>query len=886
VEPFPDANVSGTRPVDSRLGGRVVTPSLARRAGLWLFGLLSMVLLGLASLWLGHTYWHFRQDVELVRERVRADYEQLLRERVESARRMVEEGYANHLEQTRALIQAEVDQAHAIASGIYEHHRGESAAEVAARVREVLRPVRFLSGSGYLFITADDGTEVLFADRPELEGQNLLHMLDVDGRPVVQDLLRIGREQGAGFYRYRWTKPGAEGSNHPKLTYVRRFEPFGWVIGTGLYEEDEKRRYEAQALEQLDRMFQERPDYLFVADYQGYSRAGPFKNRNMWEVENAEGVNVVQLLAATARAGGGFVDYLLPEGAAVTPERKFSYVAPVPGFDWYVGSGLPVRVIETDLSTLRAGLERRLMLGLGMILMALLLIAGLAVLGGRVAAARLRRYLATFMAAFGEAARNHVPMRPERLEYSEFRALAAVANVMIEEQRVARLQIERLAYADSLTGLANRRAFSQAVERHVAEAAAGGAVRPLAVLFLDLDGFKRINDSHGHSIGDQVLLLVAERLRSAVPAGMLLARLGGDEFALMVPDLPEGHAMTTLARRLLVQFQDAFALGGQRYFLSASLGVSLYPGLARDGNQLLAQADLAMYRAKRSGRNQFRLYDPGRDGIEVQLELEQDLRDALERERLMLHFQPVVPLRPRAAAGPVQAVAGVEALLRWPHPQRGFVSPVEFIPVAEASGLIVPIGAWVLREAMRQAVAWHAAGVPFDRIAVNLSGLQLTEDGLALRVPEWLNETGCHASWLKLEVTESLLVEHDAAAIEQLARLQRLGISIAIDDFGTGQASLHRLKQLPVDELKVDRAFVRDMVADPDDRAIVAAVVAMAHALELEVVAEGVETPDQMDLLREMRCDLAQGFGISRPIPAAEATAWLRAFHEQGAVPP
>jgi diguanylate cyclase (GGDEF)-like protein len=430
----------------------------------------------------------------------------------------------------------------------------------------------------------------------------------------------------------------------------------------------------------------------------------------------------------------------------------------------------------------------------------------------------------------------------------------------VEEILAARRKLDYLAHFDILTGLPNRELFTDRIRQAIAHAhRTDGKV---ALLFVDLDNFKGINDSYGHAVGDQLLKEVAARLKACVREDDTVARLAGDEFIVMLPDVETVDDAATVARKILEVLAHPLPLEGNELYTGASIGISLFPVDAADGEELLRTADLAMYRAKQEGRNDYRFYT-NRMNVEItrRTQIEQGLRKALERGELTLHYQPQRDLR----SGRVEAA---EALLRWQSPTLGAVSPAEFIPVAESSGLIVPIGLWVLETACHEAARWQARGVPL-RVAVNLSPRQLLDRQFAERLSAILQHAGLLPSLLELEITESVMMENIAALQQVFSQLRGQGIQLAIDDFGTGFSSFSYLKALPIDRLKIDKSFVDDIERDPNDHEIIRAIIAMAHALGMRAIAEGVETQTQLELLYEAGCDEVQGYHVSRPVAAS-----------------
>ena len=430
-------------------------------------------------------------------------------------------------------------------------------------------------------------------------------------------------------------------------------------------------------------------------------------------------------------------------------------------------------------------------------------------------------------------------------------------------------ELQKRAFADALTGLPNRLLFEDRLIHALLRLDRTNHLRVedrLAVLFVDLDGFKPINDSFGHAAGDVILRGAAERLRREARECDTVARVGGDEFLILLEDVTDVAACITMANRVLAALTQPFEVAGKKVQIACSIGIVVHPDHGERG-KLVANADAAMYAAKRAGGGCYALFEPhmGSDASE-QLELQNDLRQAIDRGELALHYQPKID-------GTRGQISGVEALLRWNHPQHGMVSPLVFIALAERFGLIGRLGNWVINEACRQTAEWARSGLRM-RVAINLSVHQLRESGLAERIGHALKFHGLDASQLLCEITESVAMEDIQATQRTFEGLARIGVFLSIDDFGTGYSSLNYLRQLPAQQLKIDRSFVNDLENSEDARAVVSAVVSLAHALGLRVVAEGVETRGQRDILLAMQCDELQGFFFARPMPADTLLAW------------
>ncbi|HET7131723.1 MAG TPA: EAL domain-containing protein, partial [Gammaproteobacteria bacterium] len=455
-------------------------------------------------------------------------------------------------------------------------------------------------------------------------------------------------------------------------------------------------------------------------------------------------------------------------------------------------------------------------------------------------------------------------------------------------------KIRALAYQDGLTGLPNRRLLHEHLEKVLGRARRKGT--EFALLFIDLDNFKLLNDTIGHQAADEVLRQLAAILSNLIrsddvmslyldeyvdtastitaePIGdSVLSRLGGDEFIILLPDTRDRFAAGTVARRILKHLEQPIRVESHEVFVTASIGIATFPGDGVSTEILIRNADTAMYHAKQQGKAAFQYYSAAMNAASVErLTLESGLRRALESDGLELHFQPQLDVR-------TGRIVGAEALLRWNHPQRGYISPSTFIPIAEETGLILPIGEWVLEEACRQAVEWQNAGLPTIPVAVNVSGVQFKRQDLCELVRLTLRDTGLAAALLRIEITETVIVSARERAVELLGQLRDLGVSLALDDFGTGYSSLSYLKSFPIDMLKIDRSFVAEMLGDHTTASIIEAIISMTRILGLEVLAEGVEDQAQFAFLKQLGCDAVQGFYVSAAVPGAEFAKLLRTF--------
>jgi diguanylate cyclase (GGDEF)-like protein len=459
----------------------------------------------------------------------------------------------------------------------------------------------------------------------------------------------------------------------------------------------------------------------------------------------------------------------------------------------------------------------------------------------------------------------------DRLVRNHVLRLEEVITTRTQGLEAANQQLRYLTTHDPLTGLPNRVLLDDRLQQAIAHA--DRDMRSFSLLVCDLDRFKLINESLGHRAGDDLLQEVARRLGTVVRTADTVARLGSDEFVLIGTSIGDAEDAAGLASRVMEALQAPIRIAAIDIYVSPSIGIAMYPDDGVTAQSLLAHADAAMHSAKQDGHGNFRRYAPGMDaGIEDRVQLESDLHNAVALNQLQLHYQPKVDTR-------TGEVRSAEALVRWAHPTRGIVSPADFIPLAEECGLIGAIGAWVMREACRQTRAWQIEGMPALRVSVNLSASQFRDSGLVDSIRSALDDAGLEARYLEVELTESAVMSDPEKSIDILEHLSAMGVLVSVDDFGTGYSSMSYLRRFPIDKLKIDRVFIDEIVSRPEDASIVRAIVSLAHSLLLKVVAEGVETPAQLEFLKTAGCDEYQGYHFSRPLPAADFELLIRESH-------
>jgi diguanylate cyclase (GGDEF)-like protein len=490
---------------------------------------------------------------------------------------------------------------------------------------------------------------------------------------------------------------------------------------------------------------------------------------------------------------------------------------------------------------------------------------GKAARGGKAAAHARKKREIRVAGATQAASDDHVSMLQQANAHLVIASIEA--SKLAEQVQIAKVQLDHLAHHDVLTDLPNRVLLQDRLNQAIELAHRQG--RQLAVMFMDLDQFKHINDSLGHAVGDQLLQSVAQRLVGCVRQSDTISRQGGDEFVLLLPCIERAEDAARSAHKMLTALTAPHRIDRHDLHISVSIGISIYPDDGQDAETLIRSADTAMYHAKENGRNNYMFFEQDMNARAVQRQsTEVGLRRALERREFVLHYQPKINLHSGA-------IVGVEALIRWQHPEQGLLPPAQFVPVAEDCGLILPIGRWVLREACRQARAWRQAGLPPIIVAVNTSALEFRARDFFENIRAALEEARLEPRYLELELTESILMRVVGSTDAVLHALADLGVKLTLDDFGTGYSSLSYLNKFPIDTLKIDRSFVRHITSNPDDAAIVSAVISLGKSLKRRVIAEGVETPEQYAFLLAQHCDEGQGYYFGRPVPAGEFAGLL-----------
>lgn len=587
---------------------------------------------------------------------------------------------------------------------------------------------------------------------------------------------------------------------------------------------------------------------------------------------DAKGTKVVEenIRIAREKPEGAFTTYFWAKPGLDSAE-KVSFILGVDEWQVFIGAGAYLDTIQQRLNErseqYKSTVQKRNIGSFVVLLIAIVIVVVvLYVIGWR-----LSQNLEMFQNNLERSVDTWTKLEIKEIHFNEFKKLATSVNSMIDGLNMQAEELKYRAYHDHLTSLPNRMYGSTQLDLMISHTIKHQSMA--ALLFIDLDHFKEINDTLGHSAGDELLQQVSRRLRASVREDDIVARLGGDEFTVITSMLQEHNDAALIARKLLLELQEPYRIEGHELHITASIGIAVFPDDGDTSEILLRNADSAMYEAKRSGRNSFRYYTAAMTAeVTERFTLNDEIREAIYQKQFELFYQPQINLD-------TGEVVGAEALIRWNHPEKGLLTPDKFIPFAEDNGQIVKIGAWVLEEACSKIVEWRNLGVELPKVSVNISNQQMSSQ-LIDQVKQVLQKTGCPPEALELEITETSLMENPDQMSIELNKLKQLGVSLAIDDFGTGYSSLSYLKRLPINKLKVDRSFIRDLNTDENDRAITNAILAMGQSLNLTVIAEGVEHEAQLKFLYEHNCAEVQGYFFSKPLPEARLLSYMSAERE------
>ena len=690
-----------------------------------------------------------------------------------------------------------------------------------------------------------------------LEGSSILDLKDANGQEVIKKEIDLCKTKGEGYLWDTFFKPGEpENKQFQQLAFVKSMGHYDWYLGTAEFLETAIKKRNRKLLKGIEKVGGQGNDYIFIINTKGDMLLNPSKpeivGKNIFTLNSSlTESNFIKIRQTLQHKDQAFLSYVWINPKTKQKELKYTYIHTIIGSDWIIGSGFYDSTIKNKVAE-----QTRLMHEDYYIKFKyLLIISALFLILGSFVSYILSKYL-----------KNSFYMYRRKIKKSATDMQSLNQNLEEKMQKRTRelqektAQLQILAHHDALTTLPNRVLFRDRLEQAIIKAKRNQI--GFALFFIDLDKFKHINDSLGHSVGDSVLKAVADRLESVIRKEDTLARLSGDEFTIIMEELTHPADASHLADKILHTLTEAIVIDDHMLYISGSIGISLYPQDSTDALSLLEYADTAMYKAKEEGRNNFQFYSSEMTDFALErIEMKTSLRHAIENEEFVLYYQPQINTK-------TNTLVGIEALIRWQHPTKGLLSPDTFIPLAEETGMIIKIDQWVIKTAMQQISQWYAEGLNPGVLAVNLSIQELECDDFLEKLEESLEKYHFKAKWLELEITERQMMKKTDEIITKLHQINDLDIGISIDDFGTGYSSLSLLKRLPINRLKIDRSFIKDIPEDEEDVAIVKAIIALSKSLNLDLIAEGVENVEQKRFLIMNGCNYIQGHYYSRALPA------------------
>lgn len=775
------------------------------------------------------------QSIQNLREELTAQRKDAIRSEVHQLNTQLLLKKSNVESQLRSIAKERVYEAYGIANHIYLQNIGKSKAEISRLIVEALRPLRFFDGRGYFFIIADDGMKILNAGNPDLEGKNGWNLKGQDGRYVARDMLAITRKTGEGFMRWQFKKPETSASKEfEKIGFLKKFEPLNWTIGTGEYLIDYESDVKSALLKRLSEYEYGENGYFFVLDNEGTLLAQHANDFLGLDFIIGKKINdkLIKQINAKVDQGGGFVRYAKPLTlSGNTILDQVSYVKRLKGWDWIVGTGFSAQAFEKYLSIKEAQFDEfnhqslMRLIYLTIVSMVLLTISTLIV--SNLIAKRFEMFQQQIKDDFDEL--NHTK---DNMEY--------------------------MALHDALTGLPNRVLMMQNIRESIESAS--GENEKIALMFVDLDNFKNVNDLYGHHIGDQLLESVSQRFKALIQAQDTASRFGGDEFVFCFANLKDRAEAEEKANQIIQLLSTPIIIDGKPLIIGCSIGVSMYPDDSMKPEILIRQADTVLYQSKANKKGQVLFYSNNiNTQIKRRMEIEQALVNAIESKALTVHYQPQM-----SAHG--ERLVSVEALARWHHPTLGHIYPDEFIDIAEQTGNIHQLDLFVFTKACEDILSLSPNGQDALKLSVNISPLQLSEPGLSDALFDICMNVGIEPERITLEITENIFIHGLDKVQPALSELRAQGFGVSLDDFGTGYSSLSYINSLPLTEIKIDRSFTELFLDSYQSDMLVRMIISIARVYGLIVVAEGVETKPQFSKLINYGCDLFQGYYFDRPL--------------------
>ncbi|RDE22747.1 EAL domain-containing protein [Motiliproteus coralliicola] len=780
-----------------------------------------------------------RTQVKKDTENLRSDFLEQQREQIKAqidqVYRQIEYAKANTENQLKQTIRERIHEAHRIAETIYQRNWDKPEAEVTRLITDALRSIRFNEGRGYFFIYKTTGENVMHPLLPQMEGTSKWDLQDVRGSYIVREMGAKVKQLGEAYYRWWFVKPSDKTKEFKKIGFGKYFEPYDWFIGTGEYVVDVENDIKANLLDRINSIRFGDNSYIFVFDYQGHVLAHALRDTigsNQLAERDSSGQPFIQNLIQTAREGGGYVRYINPYTPSTGEAAdKLSYVRGIEDWQWALGTGIYLQEIEAYLGQREQQILQQNSDNLTKLLVLSFLVTAIVLL-------------------FSLSLSKNIAHRFNKLQHrisNDFNELEQTKN-----------QMQQMAQHDALTELPNRLLLTQQIQQSIE--LSDKDHQQLAVMFVDLDDFKKINDLYGHSTGDKLLQAISHQFAALIGKGDSVARFGGDEFVFCFPQLTSHNDALNRVELIKQVFAQPFEIDGKQLYSSCSIGVAMYPADSDNPEELISKADIVLYKSKARQKGDVLFFDQSiNEQVQHDFLLEEELRHALSRDEFYLTYQPQ-----HLIDG--DQLHGVEVLLRWNNQSLGQVPPFEFIPLAEDTGLIHEIGLFVIEHACRDIAKFNAEQGQQIQLSINLSPKQLIAKDFINQLVKRVDCTGLSYQSITLEITENVLISDLVAVTPVLQQLRDLGFSISLDDFGTGYSSLSYLNTLPINEIKIDRSFINKLLSSDQSDSLVKTIIAIGASCHMKVVAEGVETNEQLQRLAQYRCDIAQGYLLAQPL--------------------